>query len=298
SQKLAMDHDAEKSQPSVPIPSSTATTNLSTSTSPPIPNAQKEVPLTTQAASKTESFEVRTTVTAEPIKSKSATSDAPTPPPTSAPADVSTSHSPPPKAEIPSQEIEKVKGEKAEEIEEVTIEDKEELVDATPSSLFDLSDELVNKLTVVVEKRMQESEEIVALSILSTEGKQVLAIGKNALDYERLETLKEVVATLNPKEFYKELADIEYRGLGHFTLSDFDIYFARANQDYAIAILAVDVSTLMLQNAQRIVDSIRQGLGMMDVSEEAEPEVKKKDLVSDLRSRLKQLSSLSDLDKE
>ena len=117
SQKLAMDQDADKSQPSVPIPSSTATTNLSTSTSPPIPNAQKEVPLTTQAASKTESFEVRTTVTAEPIKSKSATSDAPTPPPTSAPADVPTSHSLPPKAEIPSQEIEKVKGEKAEEIE-------------------------------------------------------------------------------------------------------------------------------------------------------------------------------------
>ena len=36
----------------------------------------------------------------------------------------------------------------------------------------------------------------------------------------------------------------------------------------------------MLQNAQRIVDSIRQGLGMMDVSEEAAPEAKKKDLVS------------------
>lgn len=176
--------------------------------------------------------------------------------------------------------------------------DEEILVDATPTSLFDLSDGIVEKLTEVVAKRMTESEEIVAISILSQEGEQVLAVGKTDIDYERLGTLKEVVSTLNPKQFYKELADIEYRGLGHFTLSDFDIYFARASDDYAIAILAVDVSTLMLQNAQRIVDSIRQGLGTMKISEEAEPDAapEKKDLVSDLRSRLKKLSGLGDLE--
>ncbi len=176
--------------------------------------------------------------------------------------------------------------------------DEQILEDATPTSLFDLSDGIVEKLTEVVAKRMTESEEIVAISILSQEGEQVLAVGKTDMDYERLGTLKEVVSTLNPKQFYKELADIEYRGLGHFTLSDFDIYFARASDDYAIAILAVDVSTLMLQNAQRIVDSIRQGLGTMKISEEAEPDAapEKKDLVSDLRSRLKKLSGLGDLE--
>ncbi|OLS16950.1 MAG: hypothetical protein HeimC2_45280 [Candidatus Heimdallarchaeota archaeon LC_2] len=176
--------------------------------------------------------------------------------------------------------------------------DKEILEDATPKSLFDLSDSIVEKLTEVIAKRMAESEEIVAISILSQDGEQVLAVGKSDIDYERLGTLKEVVATLNPQQFYKELADIEYRGLGHFTLSDFDIYFARASNEFAIAILAVDVSTLMLQNAQRIVDSIRQGLGTMEISEEAEPDAApgKKDLVSDLRSRLKKLSGLSDLE--
>ncbi|MCE7736653.1 MAG: hypothetical protein GPJ54_17350 [Candidatus Heimdallarchaeota archaeon] len=302
SQKLTMDKKEDTPQPTVPVPSTTPATNLSSPTTPPKPTTQSEVPSAPLPKAKDESFEIKTSVTTEPVKSSAVEIAPPAPPPTSAPVEIPTTRPPPtsapPKAEIPVKEVEKVKEEKAEEIKKVTAEDKDELADATPPSLFDLSDELVDKLTEVVEKRMQESEEIVALSILSTEGKQVLAIGKNALDYERLETLKEVVMTLNPKEFFKELADIEYRGLGHFTLSDFDIYFARANQDYGIAILAIDVSTLMLQNAQRIVDSIRQGLGMMDISEEAEPEVKKKDLVSDLRSRLKQLSSLSDLDKE
>lgn len=301
SQNLKMDKK-EDSAPTVPVPSSTPTTNLSSPASPPKPTGKSEIPSAPSPAAKEETYEVKTSVTTEPVKSSAIKLTPASPPPTSAPVETPTTPpppaSPPPKAEIPPAEVEKVKEEKAEEVKKVTAEDKDELADATPPSLFDLSDELVDKLTAIVEKRMQESEEIVALSILSNEGEQVLAIGKNALDYERLETLKEVVATLNPKEFFKELADIEYRGLGHFTLSDFDIYFARANQDYGIAILAIDVSTLMLQNAQRIVDSIRQGLGMMDISEEAEPEVKKKDLVSDLRSRLKQLSSLSDLDKE
>ncbi|MHA2278663.1 MAG: hypothetical protein ACXAC2_23030, partial [Candidatus Kariarchaeaceae archaeon] len=299
SQKLSMDRQEPSQEPSVPVPSTTST--VSNSQVVPQPTAQTTTPPppTTSASTtpKEESFEVRTSVSGEKPKA---------PEPLKTKADLAAKSEPVvPKIEVPPSpttdevaEIKQVTEADKEDVKEATTADEAELVEATPSSLFDLSDELVDKLTQIVDKRMKETDEIVALSILSTEGKQVLAIGKNDIDYERLETLKEVVATLNPKQFYKELSDIEYRGLGHFTLSDFDIYFARANQDYAIAILAVDVSTLMLQNAQRIVDSIRQGLGMMDVSEEVEPEVKKKDLVSDLRSRLKKLSSLSDLDKE
>lgn len=188
--------------------------------------------------------------------------------------------------------------------EEKPVTQEQEVEQATPTNLFDLSEDLVTKLTEIVERRMHESPEIVALSILSAQGKQVLAVGKSSDDYEKLETLKDVVGALNPKQFYKELSDIEYRGLGHFSLESFDIYFARVSDDYAIAIIAIDVSTLMLQNAQRIVNSIRQGMGMMDGNEDApdepgadKPKIKKKtDLVQDLRSRLKGLSGLNDLE--
>ena len=187
-----------------------------------------------------------------------------------------------------------------EEPDEVTID--QALEEATPTDLMDLSEDVVNKLTAIINTRMKESEEIVALSILSTTGEQSLAIGKTEMDYDRLSTLKEVVSTMNPKQFFKDLTDIEYRGLGHFSLADFDIYFARASDEYAIAVLATDVSTAMLQNAQRIVRSIRQGLGMVpDTDEEEEEKMDKekpkgkKDLVADLRNRLKALSGLDEI---
>jgi hypothetical protein len=57
----------------------------------------------------------------------------------------------------------------------------------------------------------------------------------------------------------------------------------------------------MLQNAQRIVRSIRQGLGMVPDDEQFEDEDDeekppgKKDLVADLRGRLKALSGLDEI---
>jgi hypothetical protein len=150
---------------------------------------------------------------------------------------------------------------------------------------------------------MKETPDIVALSIISSEGKQALAVAKSEMDYDRLSTLREVVSQLNPKQFFRDLTDIEYRGLGHFSLSDFDIYFARASDEYAIAVLATDVSTLMLQNAQRIVRSIRQGLGMVSDDDEDEDldgddsqKKGKRDLVSDLRGRLRSITGLDNLD--
>ncbi len=179
-----------------------------------------------------------------------------------------------------------------------------EIDKATPSFFDDISQEVVERLTAVINKRMKNSPEIAALSILSSEGKQVLAIGKTEIDYERLKILKDVVASLNPKKFFKNLSEIEYRGLGHFPLQDFDIYFAKGSDEYAVAIIATDVSTLMLQNAQRIVRSIRQGLGTVadDSSDDSDldeptkkPKTKKKDLVNDLRNRLKSISGLDNL---
>ena len=95
----------------------------------------------------------------------------------------------------------------------------ETLEAATPKAMDEFSDEIVEKLTSIINKRMKETPEIVALSILSSQGKQALAVAKNEIDYDRLATLREVVGSLNPKQFFKDLTDIEYRGLGHFSLS-------------------------------------------------------------------------------
>ncbi|MHA2501276.1 MAG: ADP-ribosylation factor-like protein [Candidatus Kariarchaeaceae archaeon] len=188
--------------------------------------------------------------------------------------------------------------------EELSEEQKDDLertlAEATPQPMDEFSADIVEKVTNIIEKRMKETPEIVALSILSSTGKQALAVGKSEIDYDRLATLREVVSSLNPKQFFKDLTDIEYRGLGHFSLSDFDIYFARASDDFAIAVLATDVSTLMLQNAQKIVKSIRQALGMVsdedtDSTDDAPKTSGKRDLVADLKGRLKSISGLDNI---
>ncbi len=166
--------------------------------------------------------------------------------------------------------------------------------------LSDLSTHIVDQLSAVISKRMNETPEIVALAILGIDGKVPLAVAKSEIEKEKIEVVKNVVQSLSPKQFFKELGDVEYRGLGHLTFSDFDIYFAKLHDDYAIAILAVDVSTPMLENAQRIVKTIRQGLGMVSSDKTTEPEEeeedKKVDLIGDLRSRLKKIGSLHNVD--
>lgn len=165
--------------------------------------------------------------------------------------------------------------------------------------LSDLSTHIVDQLSSVISKRMNDTPEIVAMAILGIDGKVPLAVAKSEIEKEKIEVVKNVVQSLSPKQFFKELGDVEYRGLGHLTFSDFDIYFAKLHDEYAIAILAVDVSTPMLENAQRIVKTIRQGLGMVssEKKEEVEEEADKKvDLIGDLRSRLKKIGSLHNVD--
>ncbi len=208
--------------------------------------------------------------------------------------------------ELPTPAAETIPVEKESPVEEVSAEVEEKvseepdletvLEDSTPTFLDDVTDEIVDRLTSVINKRMKDTPEIIAISILSSDGKQVLGVAKTDLDYKKLDTLKNVVGSLNPKSYFKELSDIEYRGLGHLPFNDFDIYFARATDDFAVAVLATDVSTFMLQNAQRIVKSIRQGIGSVSDDEDSEePKKKKKDLVFDLRSKLKSISGLDDI---
>ncbi len=166
-------------------------------------------------------------------------------------------------------------------------------------NLSDLSTHIVDKLSNVINKRMHESPEILALAIVGTDGKVPLAVTKNELEKQKIDILQNVVKELNPKQFFSDIGDIEYRGLGHLTIGDFDIYFAKLSPEYAIAILANDVSTPMLENSQRIVKTIRQGLGMVENDEPVEDEPKTKDekadLIGDLRNRLKRIGSLNSM---
>ena len=183
-----------------------------------------------------------------------------------------------------------VKGKEEEGDEEITI--YEEVPD-----LSDLSTHVVDKLSEKVSKRMAETEEIIAIAVMGLDGKTPLTVAKNEVEKEKIEIVRMVVSQLNPKQFFQDIGDIEYRGLGHLQVADLEIYFARLTDEYAISIIVNDISGPMLENAQRIVTMLRQGLGMMSSEDEGEEEGDDgSDLLSDLRSRLSRIGSLNSLD--
>jgi len=183
-----------------------------------------------------------------------------------------------------------VKGKEEEIDEEITI--YEEVPD-----LSDLSTHVVDKLSEKVAKRMAETEEIIAIAVMGLDGKTPLTVAKNEVEKEKIEIVRMVVSQLNPKQFFQDIGDIEYRGLGHLQVADLEIYFARLTDEYAISIIVNDISGPMLENAQRIVTMLRQGLGMMSSEDEGEEAGDDgSDLLSDLRSRLSRIGSLNSLD--
>ncbi|MCY3410033.1 MAG: hypothetical protein INQ03_00210 [Candidatus Heimdallarchaeota archaeon] len=277
--------EAKSSKPSISAP--TPTTSAAPGTpeaKAPTPSISAPTPTTSAAPGKPE------------VKAPTPSISAPTPTTSAAPAPTTAAIKEPEVSE-PEKTVEEI----IEEEPESTSDEMETkaLEEATPKSFDDISQDVVERLTNVINKRMKDTPEIVALSILSSKGEQVLGIGKSDDDYEKLEKLRAVVGQLNPERFFKDLTDIEYRGLGHFPMNDFDIFFARASDNYAVAVLVTDISTIMLQNAQRIVKSIRQGLSLTAdddaLDDEDKPKTKKKDLVSDLRSRLRNLSGLEEV---
>ncbi len=168
-----------------------------------------------------------------------------------------------------------------------------------PPELADIAPAIVERATRVLNDRMNESPEIVGVVILNKKGEIIVAVAKSSTDEKRLKKIAKVVRGLDIEVYFNELGDIEYRGLGHISLGELDIYFAKISDQYAMAVLAIDVSTLMLENAQRMVKTVRDliNLGVSPEEKKKAPAKKftKDDYMSDLKSRLKSISGLKEL---
>ena len=168
-----------------------------------------------------------------------------------------------------------------------------------PPELADIAPAIVDRATKVLNDRMNESPEIVGVVILSKNGEIIVAVAKSSTEEKKLKKIAKVIRGLDIEVYFNELGDIEYRGLGHISLGELDIYFAKISDQYAMAVLAVDVSTLMLENAQRMVKTVRDliNLGVSPQEKKKAPAKKftKDDYMSDLKSRLKSISGLKEL---
>ncbi len=205
----------------------------------------------------------------------------------------------------PKPELEKTGEEETKSTEESSVattstEPEETMIYEEVPDLGDLAKKIPERATQVLTERMNESPEIIGVAVLTKDGKMVIGVAKSSTDEKKLSKISKVLQGLDISVYFNELGDIEYRGLGHISLDELDIYFAKISDEYAMAVLAVDVSTMMLENAQRMVKTMRDLIktgGMGTVSETTAPRKKfsKDDYLNDLKSRLKRINGFKEL---
>ncbi|MCE7734197.1 MAG: hypothetical protein GPJ54_04905 [Candidatus Heimdallarchaeota archaeon] len=122
-----------------------------------------------------------------------------------------------------------------------------------PDTLDTLNNEVINVL--------KNENDVKGLSIVSIDGTQPFVISKSNEEFQKLTEIGSVVQSLNPKEYFKQLSEeIEYKGLGHLVFDEFDIYFARVNPNFAVAIHLTAIKLQVFTAAEKLVNVVRNAL--------------------------------------
>ncbi|MHA2098841.1 MAG: hypothetical protein ACW99A_09145 [Candidatus Kariarchaeaceae archaeon] len=121
----------------------------------------------------------------------------------------------------------------------------------------DIYEEMNSKIIDI----LQKENDVKGLAIVSIDGTQPFLISKSNEGFQKLSEIGSVVQSLNPKEYFQQLSnEIEYKGLGHLTFDEFDIYFARVNPDFAIALHLSDIKLQVFKAAEILVKTVQNAL--------------------------------------
>lgn len=108
---------------------------------------------------------------------------------------------------------------------------------------------------------IQKESDVKGLSIVSIDGTQPFVISKSNEEFQKLTEIGSVVQSLNPEEYFKELSEeIQYKGLGHLVFDEFDIYFARINPNFAVAIHLTAIKLQVFKAAEKLVNVVHNAL--------------------------------------
>ena len=117
------------------------------------------------------------------------------------------------------------------------------------------------KLNSTIIQIMEKESSIRGLSIVSIHGTQPFAIAKSKDEFQKLSEISSVVEALNPKEYFQQISnEIEYKGLGHLKFEEFDIYFARINDSFAVALHLAEIKLQVFKAAEQLILKIRETL--------------------------------------
>ncbi|OLS29094.1 MAG: hypothetical protein HeimC2_02890 [Candidatus Heimdallarchaeota archaeon LC_2] len=141
------------------------------------------------------------------------------------------------------------------------------------------------KLNSTIIQILEKENSIRGLSIVSIHGTQPFAIAKSKEEFQKLSEISSVVEALNPQEFFQQISDeIEYRGLGHLTFDDFDIYFTRINDSFAVALHLSDIKLQVFKAAEQLITKIKETF--LDVSLKPSSKFTMNDIKSIMESKI------------
>ncbi|MCH8908806.1 MAG: hypothetical protein IH840_17105 [Candidatus Heimdallarchaeota archaeon] len=126
---------------------------------------------------------------------------------------------------------------------------------------FTIPPEEYERVISKIIKTMEKHDNIVGLSFVKANGLQPLPIARSNEFFTNILTIGSVLKSMDPKEYFKELGDLEYKGLGHLAFETFDIYFARITDNLAIAFQFTDIKLKIFQASDSLIKFIRQSLG-------------------------------------
>jgi len=166
---------------------------------------------------------------------------------------------------------------------EKTIETDEAVSDIV-ERMGSLQSQIMDRLSQAVEKRMEKTDEIIALAVLTTTGDILFGVAKGTAPDNAIPTVSDIIKNVDADEFFGGLGELEIEGPGHVPLEEFDLHFAELSKEQAIVIFCKDGNdSATLEDANGVVKLMRQALSVVPRSAKS---LSRSELAEDLKSRI------------
>jgi hypothetical protein len=180
---------------------------------------------------------------------------------------------------------EEVVADEAPKIEDKIAED--EVASEIVERMGSLQSQIMDRLSQAVEKRMNKTDDIIALAVLSTKGDILFGVSKGTAPENAIPTVSDIIKNVDADEFFGGLGELEIEGPGHVPLEEFDLHFAELSEEQAIVIFCKDGNdSATLEEANGVVKLMRQALAVVPRSAKS---LSRSELADDLKSRISKI---------
>ncbi|OLS23765.1 MAG: hypothetical protein HeimC2_25040 [Candidatus Heimdallarchaeota archaeon LC_2] len=117
--------------------------------------------------------------------------------------------------------------------------------------------EILNDVTFENLGELAKLDEIEGLTIIRYDGKQPLIFSPVESRFNYLKTLGKIITSLEPSSYFKDLSkNFEYKGTGHLSFDDFDLFLIKIAKNLLLVIMANDPSSRLFRIAQTFGDEL------------------------------------------